>query len=518
MMVITIAARKERNPLKTKEQLIKSLKKYPADDIKIIYEIISRVLLANEDFRIAKYAISDDIRPIIEEETKEKIDFPMDTVIQEASLNVFSQFEDNEYSGRRLKKQERMELIADVMLDETLFEGFCLCLDESDETLLHFCEDLDCGDIYVRLSEDPVYKKRKEYMRLIAEYSKAAVNLYGVIHLVELENIIRDYEKNFRKRDGFSRNAGSYANTIVFDPRYMGVVVLRTIVDNMIPSIGVTMDGLAVHQCFFAELEQERGEWLKRLTEDKYMGKEPDLDDALDSLGYYSYRELYHVAMPKPMYVPDKAEFLKYTDDLYYENTEEMKKLRRYLKANFGRAFKKKGLTMGMSEEGCIDNFIEILYEEVSDYGIGLEETTDPNEYIQFVFDLLHAHGIDMKDMKQTNELLSLVMNMRNSIRLWVNHGYSPTELVRINPVRPQNMTVVPGSSVAAKMLKETQQELEKMGIHTDLEATATTIPTISFPEGVGGKANAGERKVYPNDPCPCGSGKKFKKCCGKNR
>lgn len=25
------------------------------------------------------------------------------------------------------------------------------------------------------------------------------------------------------------------------------------------------------------------------------------------------------------------------------------------------------------------------------------------------------------------------------------------------------------------------------------------------------------EKKVYPNDPCPCGSGKKYKKCCGKN-
>ena len=24
------------------------------------------------------------------------------------------------------------------------------------------------------------------------------------------------------------------------------------------------------------------------------------------------------------------------------------------------------------------------------------------------------------------------------------------------------------------------------------------------------------EAKVYPNDPCPCGSGKKYKKCCGR--
>ena len=26
------------------------------------------------------------------------------------------------------------------------------------------------------------------------------------------------------------------------------------------------------------------------------------------------------------------------------------------------------------------------------------------------------------------------------------------------------------------------------------------------------------ENKVYPNDPCPCGSGKKYKQCCGRKR
>lgn len=26
------------------------------------------------------------------------------------------------------------------------------------------------------------------------------------------------------------------------------------------------------------------------------------------------------------------------------------------------------------------------------------------------------------------------------------------------------------------------------------------------------------EKKIYPNDPCPCGSGKKYKKCCGKQK
>lgn len=28
--------------------------------------------------------------------------------------------------------------------------------------------------------------------------------------------------------------------------------------------------------------------------------------------------------------------------------------------------------------------------------------------------------------------------------------------------------------------------------------------------------AIARKKKVYPNDPCPCGSGKKYKQCCGR--
>ena len=35
-----------------------------------------------------------------------------------------------------------------------------------------------------------------------------------------------------------------------------------------------------------------------------------------------------------------------------------------------------------------------------------------------------------------------------------------------------------------------------------------------SLPKGPVKRENA---KVYPNDPCPCGSGKKYKKCCGKD-
>lgn len=35
---------------------------------------------------------------------------------------------------------------------------------------------------------------------------------------------------------------------------------------------------------------------------------------------------------------------------------------------------------------------------------------------------------------------------------------------------------------------------------------------------GGNGPVTRSEKKIYPNDPCPCKSGKKYKKCCGRNR
>ena len=34
--------------------------------------------------------------------------------------------------------------------------------------------------------------------------------------------------------------------------------------------------------------------------------------------------------------------------------------------------------------------------------------------------------------------------------------------------------------------------------------------------EGVRAPKKRVEEKIYPNDPCPCGSGKKYKACCGR--
>lgn len=70
---------------------------------------------------------------------------------------------------------------------------------------------------------------------------------------------------------------------------------------------------------------------------------------------------------------------------------------------------------------------------------------------------------------------------------------------------------------VNAKLVTAAPQ-LEAMGIPVNLEGNAEVIRKIMFPNGLNGESLITEKKVYPNDPCPCGSGKKYKKCCGKNK
>ena len=78
--------------------------------------------------------------------------------------------------------------------------------------------------------------------------------------------------------------------------------------------------------------------------------------------------------------------------------------------------------------------------------------------------------------------------------RLWTDHF----EDVFISVVHAGNMET-------AKRLHDAQAE-----------SNAGTIPVMTYPNGLNGKPIVSEKKIYPNDPCPCGSGKKYKKCCGR--
>ena len=124
---------------------------------------------------------------------------------------------------------------------------------------------------------------------------------------------------------------------------------------------------------------------------------------------------------------------------------------------------------------------------------------------------------IGFENEKQMNEFVALLMDAHNNTRMKENRGHKPTELAR-REMTGRMPTIVPRSSHAAEMLKDALPQLSEMGFSVDLDGNADTFTTMMYPNGLDGKVIKSEKKVYPNDPCPCGSGKKYKKCCGKNR
>ena len=84
---------------------------------------------------------------------------------------------------------------------------------------------------------------------------------------------------------------------------------------------------------------------------------------------------------------------------------------------------------------------------------------------MQAAIDVLDEFGISITD-SQLEPLAQLLVQMSNSTRLWSNNGHTPDEMADL------------------------------------------------MPRMVDGIRHS--RKIGRNEPCPCGSGKKYKKCCGR--
>ena len=111
------------------------------------------------------------------------------------------------------------------------------------------------------------------------------------------------------------------------------------------------------------------------------------------------------------------------------------------------------------------------------------------------------------------------IQEVYNNTRIIGNRGCTPNEMYEYNRSnsgvwdRPK---IVPGSSLAANVLRGAAPEMASMGFKVDLESGATATNVVKYPQGLSGEAVVTQKKIYPNDPCPCGSGKKYKKCCGR--
>lgn len=71
---------------------------------------------------------------------------------------------------------------------------------------------------------------------------------------------------------------------------------------------------------------------------------------------------------------------------------------------------------------------------------------------------------------------------------------------------------------MTAAIREETVRVLFHIRVEQKVEREPAAKVTGTNKDESAGKAPVKkiEAKVYPNDPCPCGSGKKYKQCCGR--
>ncbi len=366
---------------------------------------------------------------------------------------------------------------------------------------------------------DPVYQKRRKYVCRLREYIHAIVNLYGVTDLEEILNIVQDTEKSFRDHTGYTRKEGGYRNTLYYSPRYLSMGTLEKFIQSAVRDVLVTMDGLVLHGCFvesYAEEVQKLAEMLrsseKRVTDEQ-------LDAFFDSMADQSYRRLYETAAEKEPYIPSRKILLQYADPEFHEETEAERAFRRFVNGKYAREIAETARKRGTTAAELVDGFLKGLRQEASDHGKEEQDALEVSNLAQIAATSAEDLGIIFEgdDLTEINQWLRMTMECVNSVPLWFNHGHSPAQLRSFRSNQPAGpIKIVPGSGLMASMLEESRDKIEAMGFQVDTESNADVIPTMTFPNGLEGAAKTENRKIYPNDPCPCGSGKKYKKCHGR--
>lgn len=158
---------------------------------------------------------------------------------------------------------------------------------------------------------------------------------------------------------------------------------------------------------------------------------------------------------------------------------------------------------------------LDLPYEQAVSWCLQVWANSYEGESPADVISKMTEADVVFKSERQMNEFVGLLMDAHNNTRMKENRGHKPNELIR-REFAGGIPTIVPGSAHAATMLRNAESQLKEMGITIDLEGNADIISTSLYSNGWGGNIVNVENKIYPNDPCPCGSGKKYKKCCGR--
>lgn len=163
----------------------------------------------------------------------------------------------------------------------------------------------------------------------------------------------------------------------------------------------------------------------------------------------------------KPYYVPPKEELLRYADGSYMEKPEEYQQLYEYIADSIVSVPEVVDGLMGDIQLACaLDFSIESVLDEFLRRHITFENDT---------------HIMDTA---------RLTIDLANNTRIWENRGHTPNEILGL--VETAAFRPFPKSRIQ----------------------DSNYMPLLGNIPGEAPKKNG------RNDPCPCGSGRKYKKCC----
>lgn len=406
---------------------------------------------------------------------------------REQLLDQARSFELRKCSG--LRKAALIERIVEYFCTEDMFRSRLACLTKEQMTLFRKACDVP-QDISINEIMDGM-----QLYRYWLGYFEEPTDRFCVFE--EVSEVFRRIDDEAFRTEQYKK--GWMMKCVHFFINYYGVAPVEIIyelyklrvkdtIDEMIDMLwGMPID--IVESCIFPMDSLGMQDWPKE--DPIYSSKGlfihiPLLED--EEFGYLLERQ-----MDKEFYIPSVQQIEEICRIGYEASSLAYKKLETF--------FMRK---MDMSYEQAVSWCLQVWANSY--------EGESPADLIN----KLSEADIAFKSEKQMNEFVGLLMDAHNNTRIKENRGHKPNELAR-KEFAGGMPTIVPGSSHAAAMLREVAPRLGEMGISVDLEGNADTITTAMYPNGLDGNAIRVEKKVYPNDPCPCGSGKKYKKCCGRN-
>ena len=207
------------------------------------------------------------------------------------------------------------------------------------------------------------------------------------------------------------------------------------------------------------------------------------------------YKNLLDIQAGKDFYIPNAQEVLDYSRNLYLSQEPAYQNFREFLQHEIG-------MTYDEADAEALETWDKIQFD------------IDFTEIVQYIIDVYE----DLLDGTKIEKIIQLLQEVNNNTRMRIHRGHTPNEMMRKGMEEDrfsQKPIVVPGSTEAANLLKSASEELKEMGVCVDFDSNAVIVPNNFSQNNVSGQAANSIKKIYPNDSCPCGSGKKFKKCCG---